>query len=125
MCINKLFVLPGTKLAEQMEKDGVVVGETSRDAMLNYYARLFWISSYSSNARRYVRAIEKIPLFKKRPSLLNPLAVKALMNPRWGCSVLKFHASQILKRAKGAPSVNASPVPDTALAPVESPACSP
>src|SRR2546421_964584 len=125
MCINKLFVLPGTKLAEQMEKDGVVVGDTSRDAMFNYYARLFWISSYSSNARRYVRAIEKIPLFKKRPSLLNPLAVKALMNPRWGCSVLKFHASQILKRAKGAPSVNASPVPDTALAPVESPACSP
>jgi len=83
MCINKLFVLPGTKLAEVMERDGLKVGDASRDKLFNYYCRLFWVASYSRHARHAVRLIGKLDLFRRRPELLNPLVVKAFLDPVW------------------------------------------
>lgn len=88
MCINKLFVLPGTKMAEQMKIDGKVVGDDSRDAMFNYYCRLFWISSMTSRSKQLIDAIQHVGVFRKQPALLNPLMVEAALHPlRWGVNV--------------------------------------
>jgi radical SAM superfamily enzyme YgiQ (UPF0313 family) len=103
MCINKLFVLPGTKLAEQMEKDGLTVGDSSRDAMFNYYCRLFWISSFSSHSRPFIKLIHRIGIFRRQPALLNPLQVKALLNPSWAFGRLKVRASRLLTGASKRP----------------------
>ena len=47
LCINKLFVLPGTPLAEQMRHDGKTLeGGLSTD-LFGYYCRLFSIASLS------------------------------------------------------------------------------
>jgi anaerobic magnesium-protoporphyrin IX monomethyl ester cyclase len=89
MCINKLFVLPGTKMAQQMKVDGMVAGDNSRDRMFNYYCRLFWIASMTSRARPLVNAIERVGVFKRKPELLNPLFVEAGLHPlRWTTTVV-------------------------------------
>lgn len=81
MCINKLFVLPGTKMAEHMKADGIAVGDASRDAMFNYYCRLFWISSMTSRSRSLVRTLQRVPVFRRHPTLLNPQVVEATLHP--------------------------------------------
>ena len=91
--------LPGTKLAEVMERDGLKVGDASRDPLFNYYCRLFWIASYSPRARRAVRLIEKGGIFRRRPELLNPLVVKAALNPAWAFGRAKHRAEDSVKKA--------------------------
>ncbi len=100
MCINKLFVLPGTKLAEQMEKDGITVGDSSRDSMFNYYCRLFWIASFSPYSPQLIRFLERVGVFRRYPSLLNPLHVKGLLDPSWAFSRFKVRASSLLTAAR-------------------------
>ena len=39
LCINKLFALPGTRLAERMARDGVTLGDTSRDRLFDLSVR--------------------------------------------------------------------------------------
>ena len=98
MCINKLFVLPGTKMAQQMRIDGLAVSDPRKDSLFNYYCRLFWISSFSRHAPYFVWALDKIPIFRRRPQLLNPLMVKAVMNPSWASSRLKKQVSSLIKK---------------------------
>lgn len=98
MCINKLFVLPGTKMAQQMQSDGLAVRDSSKDSLFNYYCRLFWISSFSKHARHFIWALDRIPLFRRRPELLNPLMVKAVMNPSWAFSRLKSRVPNLRNR---------------------------
>ena len=81
ICVNKLFVLPGTKLAEQMQNDGIDLSDTSRDTLFNYYCRLYWIASSSYFSRPVIRTLEKIPIFKKYPELINPFIIKAVLSP--------------------------------------------
>lgn len=99
MCINKLFVLPGTKMATQMQLDGLEAGDASRDKLFNYYCRLFWIASYSRHARRAVQLIEKSGIFRERPELLNPLVVKAFLDPVWGVRRVAVRAGRPIKAA--------------------------
>jgi len=123
MCINKLFVLPGTKLAEQMEKDGLTVGDASRDSMFNYYCRLFWIASFSPYSPQFIRLIHRIGLFRRHPALLNPLQVKAILNPSWAFGRLKLRASGLFTgAAKPPPHVTASSSNGEAL-PGQNPVC--
>jgi radical SAM superfamily enzyme YgiQ (UPF0313 family) len=89
MCVNKLFILPGTKMAEQLKVDGVAIGDSSRDRLFNYYCRLFWITSMSRRAGQLVHLIEKVRVFRRRPELLSPLLVEAGLHPvRWAKSFL-------------------------------------
>ncbi|PKL84543.1 MAG: hypothetical protein CVV22_12440 [Ignavibacteriae bacterium HGW-Ignavibacteriae-1] len=81
ICVNKLFVLPGTKLAEQMQIDGMDLSDTSRDTLFNYYCRLYWITSSSYFSRPVIRTLEKIPILKKHPELINPLLIKVILSP--------------------------------------------
>jgi len=123
MCINKLFVLPGTKLAEQMEKDGLTVGDASRDSMFNYYCRLFWIASFSPYSPQFIRLIHRIGLFRRHPALLNPLQVKAILNPSWAFGRLKLRASGLFTgAAKPPPHVTAGSSNGEAL-PGQNPVC--
>lgn len=103
MCINKLFVLPGTKMATQMALDGLKAGDPSRDKMFSYYCRLFWIASYSRHSRRAVRLIESVPVFRRRPELLSPVAVKAALDPVWALRTAKQHAARVVKSAARRP----------------------
>lgn len=90
MCINKLFVLPGTKMAEQMKLEGRVVGDSAKDPLFNYYCRMFWITSFSHHSRRVIDLIEKAGIFRRYPQLLNPIMVEAVVNPiSWATTVLK------------------------------------
>lgn len=111
MCINKLFVLPGTKLAEVMERDGLKVGDASHDKLFNYYSRLFWIASYSRHARHAIRLIEKSGIFRGRPDLLNPLLVKDILDPVWAFRRAKQRAGRPIKaafrRLRPSPAANA------------------
>lgn len=81
ICVNKLFVLPGTKLAEQIKTDGMNFNDSGRDILFNYYCRLYWITSSSYLSRPLVRTIQKIPVFKKHPQLINAFIIKSLLSP--------------------------------------------
>ncbi len=45
MAVNKLFVLPGTKMSKKMTHDGMIMSEIEgKERLFNYYCRLFWIA---------------------------------------------------------------------------------
>src|SRR5438874_1553471 len=75
LCINKLFVLPGTPLAEQMRRDGKTI-DTSRDELFAYYCRLFSIASLSAFSRPAVRALQRFGVFRRHPGLVNMIAMQ-------------------------------------------------
>jgi radical SAM superfamily enzyme YgiQ (UPF0313 family) len=71
LCINKLFVLPGTRLAERMLRDGVSAGDKSRDRLFDYYSRLFWAATFSANPRWAVRLLRWARVFRRHPRWLH------------------------------------------------------
>jgi hypothetical protein len=79
LCVNKLFVLPGTKLASRMERDGLKIRDSSKDRMFNYYCRLFWIASFSRHSRHAVSLVERFRILRKYPQLLNPEWVERVL----------------------------------------------
>lgn len=88
MCINKLFVLPGTKMAEQMTAEGKPLENGSRDKMFNYYCRLYWITSFTRRGKAIVNFIESRPVFKEHPELINPALLEAMLHPvRWSIAL--------------------------------------
>ncbi|MBE7560254.1 B12-binding domain-containing radical SAM protein [bacterium] len=99
MCINKLFVLPGTKMAEQMAKDGRTLQlGPERERLFNFYCRLFWLASYSPHARPLVRLLQAAPGLRRRPELINPKRLKPWVASGFGYSWLKAHTPPPLKR---------------------------
>jgi anaerobic magnesium-protoporphyrin IX monomethyl ester cyclase len=74
LCINKLFVLPGTPLAVQMQRDGKAI-DSSRDEMFASYCRLFSIASLSPFSAPAVRAVKSWRLFRRYPGLVNMTAI--------------------------------------------------
>jgi len=71
LCVNKLFALPGTHLAERMARDGATAGDPSKDRLFHYYCRLFWVASFSPNSRWVVRLLERLRVFRRHPGWLN------------------------------------------------------
>ena len=69
--VNKLFVLPGTKLARKMAADGVVIGPSDMDPVFNYYTRLCWIASFCGGSRPLIERIQELAVFKSAPWLLD------------------------------------------------------
>lgn len=79
LCVNKLFVLPGTKMAERMAQDGLVIADSAKDTMFNYYCRLFWITSFTKHARPIVWLIQRSRIFRRRPELLHPEKIELFL----------------------------------------------
>jgi radical SAM superfamily enzyme YgiQ (UPF0313 family) len=71
LCINKLFVLPGTPLAEQMRRDGKAIEDGSRNDLFGYYCRLFSIASLSPFSGWVVRLVKRLDIFRRHPALIN------------------------------------------------------
>ena len=67
LCVNKLFVLPGTPLAERLAGDGKKLDDPARDALFGYYSRLFWIASFSPLSKWALRIIQRRNLFRRKP----------------------------------------------------------
>jgi hypothetical protein len=76
LCINKLFVLPGTPLADQMRRDGKQLDEGDRGGLFAYYCRLFSIASLSPFGGLVVRAVKRLAAFRRRPGLIHMGAVE-------------------------------------------------
>jgi len=76
IAINKLFVLPGTKMFQKMRDDNMVIGPSEKDTMFSYYVRLFHIATLAGNVRPLVDHIKTMKLFRKSPWLLNPARVE-------------------------------------------------
>jgi len=76
LCINKLFVLPGTPLAERMRHDGKALEDGSRDELFAHYCRLFWMASFSAFSGPMVRAVDRFGIFRRRPGLVNMTAIE-------------------------------------------------
>jgi len=76
MNVNKLFVLPGTILAKKMAKDQVMIGPSEKDAMYNFYSRLFWVAAFQGNVRAIIDRILEIGTFREQPWLLDMGHVK-------------------------------------------------
>lgn len=81
MAINKLFVLPGTEMAKRMERDNIIIADSSKDKLFNYYCRLYWITSFKSNLKPTINFIQKFPIFKQYPSLVNPSFIEWFVSP--------------------------------------------
>ena len=63
LCVNKLFVLPGTKISQIMMNDNMDISKVEKsEALFNYYCRLFWITSFTSHARQIINLIEKLKI---------------------------------------------------------------
>ena len=71
LCINKLFVLPGTPLAEQMRKDGKEIKDGDREDLFRYYCRLFSIAALSSFSGALIRFVTRFSVFRRHPDLLH------------------------------------------------------
>jgi radical SAM superfamily enzyme YgiQ (UPF0313 family) len=80
LCVNKLFVLPGTKMAARMAQDGLVIGDSAKDPMFNYYCRLFWITSFTRHARPIVWLIQRLRVFREHPERLHPEKIEELLD---------------------------------------------
>ncbi len=76
LCINKLFVLPGTPLTEQMRRDGKTIEDGSRNDLFGYYCRLFSIASWSPFSSWVVRLVKRFDVFRRHPSLINMPAME-------------------------------------------------
>lgn len=76
MNVNKLFVLPGTILAKKMALDKTMIGPSSKDAMFNFYSRLFWIAAFQGHVRAIIDRIFEIGIFKDEPWMLDMGKVK-------------------------------------------------
>lgn len=76
MNVNKLFVLPGTILAKKMAKDKIMIGPSDKDAMYNFYSRLFWIAAFQGEVRAVIDRIFEIDVFRDQPWLLDMGRVK-------------------------------------------------
>ena len=76
LCINKLFVLPGTPLAEQMRRDGKALEDGSRNDLFGYYCRLFSIASLSPFSSWVVRLVKRWDIFRRHPGLINMTAME-------------------------------------------------
>lgn len=74
--INKLFVLPGTKLSRKMAEEGVEIAPTDRDTLFNFYARLYWIASFGTQTRPLVERLLTMTCFYKAPWLLDMETVR-------------------------------------------------
>ena len=75
LCINKLFVLPGTPLAEQMRRDGKQLEDGGRDRLFRCYCRLFSIASLRPRAALVVRFLSRISLLRRYPGLIHVAAI--------------------------------------------------
>jgi radical SAM superfamily enzyme YgiQ (UPF0313 family) len=89
ICVNKLFVLPGTELEKKMKADGINIKDNSRNKLFNYYGRLYWIATTGNMAKTIVGFIQKMKLFRKYPWLVNPLYVNVITNPKVVVNKLK------------------------------------
>jgi radical SAM superfamily enzyme YgiQ (UPF0313 family) len=67
LCINKLFVLPGTPLAEQMRRDGKTLEEGARAGLFAWYCRLFSIACLSEFSGTAVRLVKRLRVFRRHP----------------------------------------------------------
>jgi radical SAM superfamily enzyme YgiQ (UPF0313 family) len=76
LCINKLFVLPGTPLAEQMRRDGKAIEDGARNGLFAHYCRLFTIASLSAFSRPVVRVVQRFDIFRRQPALVNMAAIE-------------------------------------------------
>lgn len=76
MNVNKLFVLPGTILAKKMALDKTMIGPSSKDAMFNFYSRLFWIAAFQGHVRAIIERIFELGVFRDEPWLLDMGKVK-------------------------------------------------
>ena len=107
LCINKLFVLPGTPLAEQMRRDGKAIEDGSRDDLFGYYCRLFSIASLSPFSGWIVRLVRRFEVFRRRPALINMPALE------FGYRVVKaLHRRALRLRGLGKPSTAELSLPE-------------
>ena len=76
LCINKLFVLPGTSLAAQMKHDGKELDVVAREDEFGYYCRLFSIASLSVFGGHVVRIVRRVSVFRRRPAWIPMAAIE-------------------------------------------------
>lgn len=81
ICINKLFVMPGTALGERLAADGLQLPDAGAGGVFDYYARLFRIASLSRASATLVAIVERLPWFRRYPRTLDPLVVELLLLP--------------------------------------------
>jgi len=98
ICINKLYILPGTKLSEQLPDSAI---NKKRGYIFDYYCGLFFISSYFKSARIWVGLIKSIKVFENYPVLLKPILYIAYFFGSLNKTVLK------LKKIKNTGRLNA------------------
>jgi hypothetical protein len=71
LCINKLFVLPGTPLAEQMRRDGKAIEDGARNELFGYYCRLFSVASLSQFSGWMVRMLQRFEILRRNPVMIH------------------------------------------------------
>jgi radical SAM superfamily enzyme len=76
LCINKLFVLPGTSLAVQMNRDGKDLDVAAREDEFGYYCRLFSIASLSVFGGHVVRMVRRLSVFRRKPAWIPMAAIE-------------------------------------------------
>jgi hypothetical protein len=114
LCINKLFVLPGTPLTEQMRRDGKAMEDGSRDDLFGYYCRLFSIASLSPFSSWVVRLVKRFDVFRRRPALINMPALE------FGFRVVNaLHRRALRLRSHARPRTADSSSPVNSLASLE------
>lgn len=100
--VNKLFVLPGTKLARRMAEEGVEIGPSELDPIFNYYTRLFWIASFCGNSRPLIHRIMELNVFRTAPWLLDTDRVAKWLSTHGPMDAADVEAEEFMPEGKEA-----------------------
>jgi radical SAM superfamily enzyme YgiQ (UPF0313 family) len=87
ICVNKLYLLPGTELHERLSAAGT--GELNKD-MFRFYTGLFWLSSYFKTGRILVSIVKATGIFEKYPVLLKPVLITARLFGKFDLTIYKM-----------------------------------
>jgi len=80
LCVNKLFILPGSQLSKRASDEALGPRGTVSDSTFNYYARLYWLASSSSKAVHWIQILDRWAGLKQRPYLVNPAVIRTVLS---------------------------------------------
>lgn len=63
ICVNKLYLMPGTELSEKIKR---IQLDKAKTRLFDYYSSLFWIASYFRCSRKIVAGMKSIPLLRSQ-----------------------------------------------------------
>ncbi|MBF0217327.1 MAG: radical SAM protein [Candidatus Omnitrophica bacterium] len=95
ICINKLYLLPGTELYNRTASPGM---DDIKKNMFRFYTGLFLLAGYFKCSRALINAVKAIGIFEKDPVVLAPVLYLARFFGK--LNLMKYKMNKLLKNGR-------------------------